>query len=153
MSVLNDLNAIRLAVLGERVSRATAVLPATTTGNLFTIAGGRVMIMQIMGEVTTIIQAQACNVKLSHDPTEGAAADICANADVNGLIKGTNIGITGAVAGAMVIASHAYLVAQAGRLILPAGVITCTTSATNTGSVKWDIIYIPIDDGATIVAV
>lgn len=153
MTIMGDIDALRKAVLGEKVSRATAALPATTTGNLFTITGGRVMILQLAGEVTTNIEAQACNVKLSCDPDEGAAADICANLDVNGKIKGTNFGITGAVGTAMVGASHAYLVAQATPLILPAGVITCTTSATNTGSVKWDVIYIPIDDGAKITAV
>lgn len=153
MSVYDELSGLRKSVVGERVSRPTAALPATTTGNLFSITGGRVMVIQIMGEVTTIIEAQACNVKLSCDPDEGAAADICANLDVNGKIKGTNFGITGTVANAMVGASHAYLVAQAAPLILPAGKITCTTSATNTGSVKWDVLYVPIDAGARIEAV
>ena len=110
------------------------------------------MLMQIMGEVTTTIQAQACNLKISHDPDEGAAADLCANLDVNGKALGTKFGITGTVANALVGASHAYLVAQAAPLILPAGIITLTTSATNTGSVKWDVIYIPIDEGARISA-
>ena len=153
MAILNDLDGIRKAVVGDIVSRATAGLPATTTGNLFTVAGGRVRVLQILGEVTTIIQAQACNAKLSHNPDVGAAADICADLDLNADAVGTNYGITGTVANAMLGASHAYLVAQAAPLILPAGKITLTTDATNTGSVKWDVIYVPIDTGARIVAV
>ncbi len=153
MSVLNELDGLRKAVIGERVSKASAALPQTATGNLFTVTGGRVMVLQIMGEVTTIIQNQACNTKLSHDPDVGAAADICAVLDIANDAVGTNYGITGTVADAMVGASHAYLVAQASPLILPAGVITLTTAASNTGAVKWDVLYIPIDEGARISAV
>lgn len=153
MSVLDELAALRKSVVGAKVSRATADLPQTATGNLFTITGGRVLIMQIMGEVTTIIQNQACNTKISHDPDVGAAADLCAVLDIANKAVGTNFGITGTVANAMVGASHAYLVAQAAPMILPAGVITLTTAASNTGKVKWDVLYVPIDEGAAIEAV
>lgn len=153
MGILNDLDGIRKAVVGEIVSRPTATLPATTTGNLFSVVGGRVRVLQILGEVTTNIGAGLCNAKLSHNPDVGAAADICANLDIDGDAAGTNYGITGTVGNAMVGASHAYLVAQAAPLILPAGKITLTTSATRTGSVKWDVIYVPIDTGARIEAV
>jgi hypothetical protein len=153
MSVLNEADAFTGGVLGVRVSKATAALPQTTTGNLFTITGGRVMVKQICGEVTTIIQNQANNTKISHDPDVGAAADLCAVLDIANDAVGTNYGITGTVANAMVGTSHAYLVGQAAPLILPAGVITLTCAASNTGSVKWDLFYVPIDEGARVVAV
>jgi len=151
MSVLYNLKPVQQAVLGEQVSRATDTLPATTTETLFTVTG-KVMLLQIMGEVTTVIQTQACNTKLSFNPTVGAAADICSNLNISAKAVGENFGITGTVATAMVGDSHAYLLAQATPLILPAGVITLTTAATNTGSVKWDLFYIPIDLDATVTA-
>ncbi len=153
MSVLNDIDGLRKAVIGERVSRATATLPQTATGDLFTVTGGRVLIIQLLGEVTTIVQNQANDTKLSHDPDVGAAVDICTALDIANDAVGVNYGITGAVGDALVGASHAYLVAQANPIILPAGVITLTCAASNTGSVKWDILYVPIDEGARIEAV
>jgi hypothetical protein len=59
--------------LGASVSRAAAALPASTTGNLFTVTGGRILLTGIVGQVTTVIQTQACNASLSAcggDPVE-----------------------------------------------------------------------------------
>ena len=153
MGIYNGGDALRKAVVGELVSKGTATLPQTTAGNLFSVVGGRVRILQIMGEVTTVIQTQANATKLSHDPDVGAAVDICTGLDISADAVGTNYGITGAVASAMLGASHAYLVGQAAPLILPAGVITITCAASNTGSVKWDVLYVPIDEGARVVSV
>ena len=48
------------------------------------------------------------------------------------------------------IAPVTALVAVA--VIVPAGAITVTTSATNTGAIVWSITYFPYDAGATVVA-
>jgi len=37
-----------------------------------------------------------------------------------------------------------------GNLILSEGTIDLTCAASNTGSVKWDMFYIPLDEGATV---
>jgi hypothetical protein len=49
---------------GFLVERATAALPATTTANIFTITGGRIIVRGLVGQVTTAIQAQANAVKI-----------------------------------------------------------------------------------------
>ena len=36
--------------------------------------------------------------------------------------------------------------------VIPIGVIRCETSATNTGSIKWDLWYLPLDAGASVVS-
>ena len=36
--------------------------------------------------------------------------------------------------------------------IVPIGTISYTTGATSTGSIKWDLIYIPYDNGASVAA-
>jgi hypothetical protein len=40
-----------------------------------------------------------------------------------------------------------------GGYIVPAGAISITTSATNTGAFKWTLTYVPLDDGASVAAV
>lgn len=135
---------------GMRTDKATAALPASTTGTLFTISGGRVAILGIVGEVTTIIQAQANNLKLVSTPTTGTAVDICAVLDVNGKEAGCLFGITGTFATALVGANAGAGLMCATPVVAPIGTIKASTSATNTGSVKWTIYWLPIDDGASV---
>lgn len=138
---------------GARVDRATATLPATALGNLFTVAGGRVMVNLLIGQVTTIIQAQATTIKVTATPTVGTAGDLSATVDCNGLEVGgllTLIGTFGTALG-----KQNAFGAQGMNLvptIVAAGSIGITTGATSTGSIKWSIFYHPLDDGAYIVA-
>lgn len=130
-------------------NKATATLPATTTGTLFTVTG-RVNIVQIIGEVTTAIQAQACAAKLVAVPTVWSTVDLCATADLISAAVGTQLTITGTFANALVLTNGAS-VKQASGVLVKAGTIGLNTAATNTGSVKWKIIYTPVDPGAMII--
>jgi len=134
----------------RRISRDTAALPQTTAEALFTITGGRVLLANIVGEVTTVIQAQADNTKLVFNPTEtGASTDICAVLNITAKAVGTLLSITGTVATAL--QSGLWLTTtMATPLILSEGTIDLDCAASNTGSVKWDIYYLPLDDGATV---
>lgn len=142
-------------VLGFRTERATAALPQTAAASLFTISGGRVRITSIIGEVTTVIQTQADNTKLTFDPTDaGATQDLCAVLDITADAVGTMYSITGTPATAMqdglnFLSSNKQL---AQPLILKPGDIKLDCAASNTGSVKWTIFWQPLDDGAAIVA-
>jgi hypothetical protein len=138
--------------LGTRVDRATAALPQTTAGALFTVAGGRVCITEIVGEVTTAIQNQANNTKLTANPTTGTSVDICAVLDIANDEVGTLYGITGTFATAMVGVNAGATVKQTNGVIVNTGTIDLDCAASNTGSVKWSIVYYPIDSGATITA-
>lgn len=136
--------------LGSVVQRSAKILPQSATEPLFTVSGGRVMIVQILGEVTTVIQTQACNLKLNANPTVGTSVDICADLNISALAVGILLGITGTFATAM--AQGLALVAQASPTVVSAGTIDAITSASNTGGFKWTVRYVPIDDGATLVA-
>ena len=137
----------------HKVSRATDTLPATADEALFTITGGRVKLMQIVGEVTTVIQTQANNTKLKFNPTAtGADTDLCAVLNISADAVGTLYGITGTVADAM-IDGLLQVKGQVATIILSEGDIELDCAATNTGSVKWDVWYIPLDEGATVTAV
>lgn len=144
---------IRQVQLGIKVDRATATLPQTATGNLFSIAGGRVLLTSIVGEVTTVLGATATNAKLVSTPTTGTAVDLCAVLAIASKEVGTLFGITGLFSDAMVGANAGASVAPRNGVILPIGNLGLNTSANDTGSVKWSVTYIPIDDGASMAAV
>lgn len=134
--------------------RATANLPQTTTENLFTVYG-RVKLLSIIGTVTTVIQTQACNAKLSSDPdsaTAGNATDLCTAADITGDVVDSILYITGTLATALQESAVGAQLYQATPLIIPKGVITLNTDASNTGKVKWQVEYIPLEPAAWIVA-
>ncbi len=139
--------------LGEKVERATAALPQTVAAAIFTVSGGRVWVTSIVGEITTIIGAVANATKLISAPTVGAAVDICATVEMNGAAVGLKYGISGTAAGAALLA-NALAPAQANRVLVSAGTInlSCAGSDGGTGRVKWTLHYIPLDDGATVVA-
>ncbi|MCA1831225.1 MAG: hypothetical protein LC750_00495 [Actinobacteria bacterium] len=141
------------AALGKRVDKAAATLPATGNQTIFTIAGGNVMVPLLYGVVTTVIQAQANNLKVTSAPTTGTAVDLAANLDVNAkeagtllLVEGDGTALVGANAGAALNAIGT------GCMIIPPGVIRITTSATNTGATRWQCWWMPLDSGATVVS-
>lgn len=134
-----------------RAFRATAALPQTTASAIFTVTG-RIKLLAIIGEVTTVIQTQLDNTKLIANPTVGADVDMCAVKDITAAAVGTQLSITGTLATAMVQTASGALVYQAAPLIIAAGTIDLSCSASNTGSVKWLVDYQPIDPGAVVVA-
>lgn len=141
------------SLLGKRVDKASATLPATGNQTLFTISGGRVLLTLLYGEVTTVIQNQLNNTKVTSAPTVGTAVDLAANLDIAAdevgtlyLVEGDGTALVGANAGAAVTA-----IGMA-PLIIPTGVIRLTTSATNTGATKWQAWFFPLDEGATMVS-
>lgn len=146
---------LRLLEAGILVSRATAALPATTSQNIFTISGGRILLVSLVGEVTTIIQAQATTVKVTSTPTTGSAIDMSSTgADVNALEVGGRISLANppAAATALVKTNAGYTNLSAVNTVVPIGSLSYTTGATSTGSIKWDMLYIPLDSNAAVVA-
>jgi hypothetical protein len=141
---------------GITVDRATDTLPATTDEALFRITGGRILLVDLVGEVTTVIQTQANNTKLKFNPTAtGADVDLCAVLDITADAVGTLYSLTGTVGDAMtsrlLCLSAADLLAR--PIVLSEGDIELDCAATNTGSVAWSAVYVPLDSGAELAAV
>lgn len=136
---------------GITVTRAAANLPATTSGNLFSVSG-KVLLTSIVGIVTTAIQAQANAIKLEAFLTAAAAAtDMCATVDSTGQGVGKLFGITGTPTTAAIFG---YAVPQSNEMIINGpGFIRLNTAATNTGQMSWVLNYIPLDNGAGCQAV
>lgn len=137
-------------VLGQQVSKTAATLPATTTQNIFTISGGRVLVTCLVGEVTTICSATASNLKATSVPTVGTAADIAANVAIANLEAGTILVVEGDATAIIAVSAGFAPALNALPFILPIGVLRIETSGTNTGATKWDLFYVPIDDGAVV---
>jgi hypothetical protein len=140
-----------------QVSCPARTIPATTTDQIFRVKGGRVLVKALVGEVTTVIQTQADNMKVSSKKLDaasaavGTAVDIAANVDITAREVGGMYFVEGdGTAGVLSNAGAAYVGTNSGQFIVPQGEIYLTTSATNTGAMKWDLWYQPLDPGAFV---
>ncbi len=139
-------------ILGQTTERGTAVLTGGTN-DLFTISGGRILVTQILGELTIVMQALASSIRLIANPTTGTTRNMCANLLVNAYAEGDLLGITGVNTDAMLPpASSGVLEGQTFGVIVQEGVISLVDDLANTGSIKWTLKWIPLDTGAAVVA-
>lgn len=153
MSYLISPAGIRTALLGVKVERATATLPQGALGHIFTVAGGRVVLTSLVGEVTTTVGATVTTLKITSTPTVGSAVDLSTAVAVTSLEVGGHIVMPASVGGTLLVTNAgAAGIAPAHTILVPAGSLDITTSASDTGSVKWTCTYIPYDDAATVVA-
>lgn len=135
----------------RRASRVTDDLPQTGAEALFNVTGGRVWVKLILGEVTTAIQNQANATKLVSNPTVGTSGDISATLDIAADEVGTLYfpeGDATALIGAN--AGTGFAANGINPFIVPVGSIDLDCAASNTGKVKWDIWYVPLDEGARV---
>lgn len=159
----------RVADIGYGLRVDTAILNATGWGAiavwpLFTLAGGRCMVTQIVGEITTVLSNNATLVKYYFTPTGGAQIDLSAiSLTIAQLAVGKRILAAGTIGGATTFsgigASMAqptpYILGTVGPLGVPPGGaigIESTTAALTSGAAKFSIWYYPMDEGAYIVA-
>lgn len=133
-------------------------LPATTTDIIFRVFGGRVLIHRLVGEVTTVCSATATNLKVTGKKLDaasaavGTAVDVTANAAVTSKEVGSSYTCLGSGAAGIVNNAGAGI-ATLGLIsfVAPQGELYVTTDATNTGAMKWDLWYQPLDEGAYVV--
>jgi len=136
--------------IGMRVDRATANM--TTGLDLFTISGGTVLVTLILGEVTTIMETKTINLKLQADPTTGTTSDMSANVDMTAAEAGTLITISGVPGTATQLGKSGNVIGQLAPVVVAPGVIQVIIGATHTGSIKWSVFYVPLEEGASIAA-
>lgn len=136
---------------------AATVTQNTATEMLFRVRGGRVLVHLFIGEVTTAIQNQALTLLLSHKKLDAASAAVGTAVDIAAATTATNKELGSMIvplgSGAAAIFSNAgAALGTLGRIpfILPQGELYATASANNTGALKYDIWYQPLDAGAFI---
>lgn len=156
MSVIVQGSQLRNLVLGGAPVSSASGAFAADTRTIFTVAGGEVLITALWGVVTTAITV-ANTVKLQANPTTGDTADI---------VTATDIGTTDTAAGTVLgflmdpddtAATAPDIVKGGGQilrdLVVTTGDIEQVTTGTNPdGAVTWYATWVPLTDGATLVA-
>lgn len=150
MSVLNDPDAFRKALFGLLASKSTGTLAATTIP-LFTVAGGKVLVTSITGEVTTTITV-ANSYKLQHNPTVGTTKDLVAATDIGttDTPQGSLLGFQG-LTGDSILQGPGAVPNLKQPIALTAGQIESVSAGTD-GVILWVVTWVPLDSGATLVA-
>lgn len=157
MSVLNPLGALFSAQYGQRVSKSTGVVANGETP-LFTIAGGKVLVTGLLGFVTVAIGSTVSNCKLVFDPTAaGTDFDLCTAVAITSdaveqqyTIAGTVESVGGLLVAGAVGQCNPFFTDP---LSLTPGQIHQNLSADPVGGeITWRVWYLPMDDGASIVA-
>lgn len=156
--VANSSIATRLTNIANQTVRASTIKTPTSmaTGNLFTIAGGPVRVLSVVGQITTALEAKANAIKLVHTPTGGAGVDLCATVESNAAAIRKCFVLNGVKATALQITADIGVVTLANQngmpIVLTPGVISLNAADTATGVVSWHVEYEPLVAGATVVA-
>lgn len=137
----------------------TVLLTAGSVPNIFTIAGGPILVEALFAEITVVVSGDACAAKLVMDPTAGADTDMCATFDINAIIVNSFLTIDGTIGNAMVNSVPATAlplgIGTDVPLILPVGTVdlNLANSDPSTGSSVWYMRYRPLSAGVTVTAV
>lgn len=150
MSVTNEGAAFRKGIYGTLVTKSTGTLAATTVP-LFTIAGGLVAVTSIVGRVTTSITV-ANSYKLQANPTTGTTKDLVAATDIGttDTLAGSLLGFDG-VAASSIQQGPGAVPMLLRPIAIDIGQIESVSAGTD-GVIAWFVTYVPLEDGATLVA-
>lgn len=141
-------------VPGLLVAKAAQNLPQTATATLFTVAGGLVLVTGILGVVTTALGATVTTLSLGVTGSNAALATATAVTSATaGTVYAPTTGAAGA-AGTPIVSATPFVSVAEPNFLAPVYVfttnITWTTSANDTGQMKWYLWYIPIDTSASV---
>jgi hypothetical protein len=155
MTTNESRDALTTERLGFHVARATSAFPTTgVTTSYFLVTGGRVEVTLLVGEVTTALQNSDPGISITSRATTGTAVVLNSTADVSSLEICAFIRVNGAGSALILSNAGASLSTAVGAsgFVVPVGNIACIATTTKTGSVKFDLWYIPLDEGATVTA-
>jgi len=155
VSVIIQGNQLRTLLLGQRAEKTQALSAATLP--IFTVAGGEVLVTSFYLKATVSIAAAGGTLALQSNPTTGdTAASIVTATDLgtSDATAGTIIGIREvAVADASVVP---YSFAENGvalkDLVVATGQLELVGASGIDGTVLAVVTWVPLTDGATLVA-
>ena len=150
---------LRQIMLGQGPVASPSGAFAADTRTLFTVAGGEVLITALWGKVTTAITV-ADTVALQTNPTTGdtkvfaEATDIGTSDTAVGTIVGFNNSIDDPATAGATFENKIELGGHILRdLIVTTGDVEQVVTGTNPdGAITWYATWIPLTDGATLVA-
>jgi hypothetical protein len=152
MSVYNQAAAYRRAVLGDGpVSKATGAISGNPTTPLFTVAGGEVLITSLYGKVTTALSTDSGTYAIQQNPTTG---------DTQTLVTATDLGTSDTAVGSVVGLTHGTTAAPAFlrggtaelNAVVTTGQVEFVGAASANGALTFYVTWVPLTDGATLVA-
>jgi len=142
---------VRTINKGILVSRAAAALPSTAIGTIFNITGGRILIVSLSGQVATLLSGtNSTTVGLTPTYNSTSAPAALSSAGIIPTAAGSPI-VSKLDGGALIVAASGSVIAPSPWLATP-GAVTITTASTVTGTVGWEILYVPLDNGAQVAA-
>ena len=122
---------------------------------LFNVVNGRVILLQLVGEITTVLSNNATLAKYYFTPTAGAQVDLSAiSLTIAQLAVGKRILAAGTIGGtttfsdigASMFQTVPYIIGQIG--VGGALGIESTTASLTSGAAKFSALWVPLDDGA-----
>ena len=146
--------------LGIQVDRPVSIIPqsvATPGTAYFAVAGGLVLITGLVGQITVVLGG-AVGGTWCFDPTTGTDTDVCAVTALAGAGAGDLMSVSGIATESMLPLAGSVAQLMGGiagsckGLVVPAGNLGVFTDASQTGNWIWTLWYMPIDNGATVVA-
>lgn len=142
---------LRDIALGRAASKATGTITGNPTTALFTIAGGEVLITSLYAKVTTALTTDSGTYAVQQNPTTG---------DTQTIVTATDLGTTDTAVGSVVgltngtTAAPAFLRGGTAALnaVVTTGQIEFVGAASANGALTFYVTWVPISDGATLVA-
>lgn len=143
---------LRQIALGQGpVSKATGNITGNPTTPLFTITGGEVLITSVYAKVTTALTTDSGTYALQQNPTTG---------DTQVIVTATDLGTTDTTVGSLVgltngtTAAPAFLRGGTTALnaVVTTGQIEFVGAASANGALTFYVTWIPLTDGAALVA-
>jgi len=144
-SAIASAGILRRTVTGKAVA-------SITTANLFTISGGPIKLLALVGYITTGIQAATNVSNIQFTPTGGSVTDLCGTLELNNAAIRKFLYFDGTKANALILSTDAGIIVAplASPLILGVGIIKMTCAATTSGAITWYMVYEPLDPTSAV---
>lgn len=151
---------LRQLALGRGpVSKASGAISGDPTIQLFTVAGGEVMITALWMVVTTSITTNGGTLALQTDPTTGDTATVVGATDLgtSDAAAGTTLGVDGRIADPATNGATFTRVFVEGapaltNLVVTTGEVELVGASSVNGAVTVYCTWVPLTTGATLVA-
>jgi hypothetical protein len=142
------------------LEKSDGSIPANTTDDLFTIAGGPIY-ARVFGIVTTVIGATAANGTLRMTTTlPSATVTISTAVSIASAAAGSLISFNTVAAGTVPVLTitangigwfdPATATMLSEEFFLPPGTMKFHSTATNTGNIKWYLSYLPLSTNTVV---
>lgn len=138
-------------VFGYYLETADLQTPNSASLDMFTVAGGKVMITLMLGTVGTVIEAGANNCSIEFNPS-GSSTNTVLNSvkDIDGFDAGVVLLADMAGGAVQGLDAGEGVTTAGGFAIIEAGGIEVKQAATKTGTYVWQLWWKPIDEGALV---